>query len=364
MAIPASNRKVVLITGVNGYIASVLGQLLLTNGYTVRGTTRRVASTEPLLNGPWAAYKDRVQIYEVPDMTVDGAFDEAVKGVDGIFHTASPIDFTIDTYDKMAIPAVRGSQNLLESALKAGPQLTSVVVTSSVAAIVDPPPVPEFVFTEAHFASVALNEALKDKEEGKSSPAPVLYAASKTAADRAVFAFKNERKPSFAISTINPSIVIGPPVFLPSSGAKLNTTLKPLFEMLSGDLKTIPPITGSGGFVDVRDVVKMHVWAYENSSKADGERYIVCGGFGAPQAAADLLREKYRGTKIGEKITLGNPGEGYLGYDKETGKVNEVLWLPGSMRLDGSKAEKAMGFEYITLPQSINDTADVLEALL
>lgn len=80
MAVTKSNGKTVLVTGINGYIASVIGQLLLSKGYTVRGTTRRAASVEPLLKGAYAEYRDRVRIYEVPNMSVDGAFDEAAKG--------------------------------------------------------------------------------------------------------------------------------------------------------------------------------------------------------------------------------------------------------------------------------------------
>ena len=80
MSLPDSNGQTLLITGINGYIASVLGALILSKGYFLRGTTRRAASAEPLLTGPYAAYKDRIKIFEVPDMTVDGAFDEAAKG--------------------------------------------------------------------------------------------------------------------------------------------------------------------------------------------------------------------------------------------------------------------------------------------
>lgn len=87
MAIPSSNNKTVLITGINGYIASVLGSHLLQAGYSIRGTTRRISSAEPLLKGPYAPYIDRVKIYEVPDMTVSGAFDEAVKGKSQLPHS-------------------------------------------------------------------------------------------------------------------------------------------------------------------------------------------------------------------------------------------------------------------------------------
>jgi GDP-D-mannose dehydratase len=80
MSLPLSNGKTILITGINGYIASVLGALVLSKGYSLRGTSRRLASTETLLTGPYAKYKERVRIFEVPDMTLDGAFDEAAKG--------------------------------------------------------------------------------------------------------------------------------------------------------------------------------------------------------------------------------------------------------------------------------------------
>ena len=89
MTLPSSNGKTVLITGINGYIASVLGQYLLTKGYSIRGTARSKRTTEPLLEGPYAPYLERIRIYEVPDMTVDGAFDEAVKG---LYRTDHPRD--------------------------------------------------------------------------------------------------------------------------------------------------------------------------------------------------------------------------------------------------------------------------------
>ncbi|RFU30552.1 hypothetical protein B7463_g5794, partial [Scytalidium lignicola] len=365
MSVPASNGKTVLITGINGYIASVLGQLLLTKGYHLRGTTRRAASAEPLLSGPYAAYRDRVKIYEVPDMTVDGAFDEASKGVHGIFHTASPISFSLDSYEMMIIPAVKGTETILNSALKAGPQLSSVVVTSSVAAVTNyPTPIPDYVFNESNFASIALETAERDRAEGKKTPSGLLYTASKTAAEKALWKFKDEHKPPFAITAINPAVVTGPPVFLPSNPSGLNETLRPVYAVFSGTTSTIPHNIGSGGYVDVRDVAKAHVWAFEHSDVANGERFITCQGFGPGQAIADVLREKYEGTKIGEKITKGEPGKGYEGYNKDTGKVDYVRWVKGAVQVDGGKTERTMGIKYIDFPQSIVDTAKVLEALL
>jgi nucleoside-diphosphate-sugar epimerase len=71
------------------------------------------------------------------------------------------------------------------------------------------------VFTEAEFASVYLDIEIKKKIEGVKTAGNVLYVASKTAAERAVWKFRDEHKPAFAISTINPSVVVGPPIILP-----------------------------------------------------------------------------------------------------------------------------------------------------
>ena len=93
----------------------------------------------------------------------------------------------------MVIPAVRGAETILASALKAGPQLTSVVITSSTIAVVDPHE-GEYVFTEKDYATFALEKALKEKEAGVQTPAGVLYGASKTSSDRAVWKFREDHK--------------------------------------------------------------------------------------------------------------------------------------------------------------------------
>ncbi|KFZ19518.1 hypothetical protein V501_00629 [Pseudogymnoascus sp. VKM F-4519 (FW-2642)] len=364
MALPASNGKTILITGINGYIASVLGQLLLSKGYSIRGTTRRTVASDPLLKGPYALYKERIQIYEVPDMTSTGAFDEAAKGVHGIFHVASPVSFVLDSYEATVVPAMRGTETVLKAASKAGPQLSSVVVTSSVAAVTNYPVKAGYIFTEKDFAHVALDIATENKAEGIKTPAGILYSASKTAAERTVWKYREEHKPPFAISTVNPSVVIGPPIIMPDSGSKLNETLLPIYKILSGSVSEMPAQIGGGAYVDVRDVAKVHLWAFENSEKANGERYIAATSYGPPQGVADILRYKYRGTKIAEKIIVGNPGEGYIGYNKETGEVSQPDYLPESPRPSAKKAQESIGLTWIPFKQSVIETAGVLEALL
>jgi nucleoside-diphosphate-sugar epimerase len=233
-----------------------------------------------------------------------------------------------------------------------------------VVSVVDPTDDPNHVYTEEQFASAGLNRAIADRDAGCPTPGGPMYVASKTAAERAVWAFRDAHKPSFAITTINPSVVVGPPVFLPATGAQLNETILPIFNILSGIAETIPPNIGSGSFVDVRDVAYIHTWAFEHPEVADGERYIACEGFGPLQGAADILRWKYKGTEIEGKITVGEPGTGYVGFNAETGEVKIVEYLPSKPKISGEKVARTMGLRYISYPKSVEETADVLKALL
>lgn len=72
--------KIILVTGINGYLASNIGMAVLQRGYRLRGTVRAADRASQLMNGPWEEYASRIEIVEVPDICADSAFDEAVKG--------------------------------------------------------------------------------------------------------------------------------------------------------------------------------------------------------------------------------------------------------------------------------------------
>ena len=85
--------------------------------------------------------------------------------------------------------------------MKAGPQLTSVVVTSSVAAVTNPKE-GSYTFTEADFASASLDRATEEREEGVQTPVGILYSASKTAAERAVWKFRDGHRVRYLATTL------------------------------------------------------------------------------------------------------------------------------------------------------------------
>jgi nucleoside-diphosphate-sugar epimerase len=76
-----SDKGTVLISGVNGYIASRTAESFLKAGYSVRGTVRSLKSGKAL-EDVLSEYTSsgKFKLVEVPDITVDGAFDKAVEG--------------------------------------------------------------------------------------------------------------------------------------------------------------------------------------------------------------------------------------------------------------------------------------------
>lgn len=77
------NGKIVLITGASGFIGSHLTATFLENGYSVRAAVRSQASASKVFNAN-RRYIDRLSVCVVPDITVNGAYDTAVSGVDGV----------------------------------------------------------------------------------------------------------------------------------------------------------------------------------------------------------------------------------------------------------------------------------------
>jgi nucleoside-diphosphate-sugar epimerase len=77
-------NRLVLITGVNGYIAAHTAAAFLQAGYAVRGTVRaRTPALISTLNSTLSPYHDgtRFEVVEVPDISIPNAFDRAVDGI-------------------------------------------------------------------------------------------------------------------------------------------------------------------------------------------------------------------------------------------------------------------------------------------
>lgn len=160
---------------------------------------------------------------EVPAYIQEDAFDEVVKGVDAIEHTASPFHFNVSDPQELIRPAVAGTTSVLQSALKFGTSVKRVVVLSSTAAIqtvgLDHPK----VFTEADWNEAAIKEI---ETKGKDANPVDAYMASKTLAERAAWTWyeKNKSSISWDLVTLNPPYVFGPIIHECKGVESLNTS--------------------------------------------------------------------------------------------------------------------------------------------
>ncbi|KAF9482945.1 D-lactaldehyde dehydrogenase [Pholiota conissans] len=267
----------VLVSGANGYIAMWIVRTLLERGYSVRGTVRNEVKAEFMkayFSG--LGFGDNFETVVVDDIEKEGAFDEAVKGVDAIEHTASPFHPRAKTADEFIQPAVRGTLGMLASALKNGSQLKRVVVTSSCAAVMMPPPSPK-VFTEKDW-NLEAPKAIE--EQGDKAPPMTIYRASKTLAERSAWDFveKHKSEIKWDLSVINPPFVFGPPIHDVNSISSLNTSVQLWIDMVTSTTpKSAQALLDSNAWVDVRDVALAHVLALEVDA-AGGERVVVAEG--------------------------------------------------------------------------------------
>ncbi|KAJ6595873.1 D-lactaldehyde dehydrogenase [Mycena vulgaris] len=341
----------VLVSGANGFIAVWVLQTLLEKGYSVRGTVRsasKAAHLDGLFKGK---YPGKWEWVVVADITKEGAFDEAVKSVDGILHMASPFSYEITSPEEAIQPAVGGTVGILKSATKTGTGIKRIVVTSSIAAILElgDMSVPH-MFTEENWNNQA--PALVAAEGAKAGPL-VIYCASKALAEKAAWDYYKENKPkiSWDLTTLNPSFVLGPILHEVGSAEALNQSaldwyhavLTPKsFGMSDEQLASEPPAS----YADVRDVASAHVLALEKEA-AGGKRFLVSRSFYVYQDWLDVVQD----------ILPSIPG------DIPASRIAE---LPKGVRgagkaavqalaFDGRKAERVLGISYRSMEETAED---------
>ncbi|KAG8702659.1 methylglyoxal reductase (NADPH-dependent) gre2 [Ceratobasidium sp. 395] len=318
----------VLVTGASGFIAIWVCKAFLEAGYTVRGTVRSASKGNYLVD---LLKSDKFSYVIVEDIAKDGAFDEAVKGVDAVAHTASPFHFEADDPQELIEPAVKGTVGILKSIEKNAPGVQRVVVTSSVAAVMDSSKPNGTVFTEENWNTFSTKQV---EEKGKAAAGGDKYRASKTLAEKAAWAEVESKKPKWDLATINPPMVFGPILQQVDDPANLNTSVAMLYKIIhvkEGETPKETLLQPNMNFVDVRDVALAHLRALE-VPEAGGQRFIVAGGTLCWQDALDVLPPPH---------PRGTPGAG-------KSLTHNIF--------DASKARKVLGINFKGLEESVKDT--------
>ncbi|KUI58655.1 NADPH-dependent methylglyoxal reductase GRE2 [Cytospora mali] len=336
----------VLLTGGSGFIAAHILELLLANGHQVVTTVRSQDKAQGIHKAHSSLGKDRLETVIVPDIAQPGAFDEVVKtpGIEVVLHTASPFHFNVTDPQKDLIdPAVIGTTGILKAIAKSAPGVKRVVVTSSFAAIIDAAKAtdPNTTFTEKSWNPVTIDDIHRD--------APTAYRASKKLAEKAAWDFVNDKSNGvkFDLVTVNPPMVFGPVVHHLASLSSINTSNERLVALVQGKWKaddTIPE-TGVSHWVDVRDVAKAHVLAFEKPELA-GHRLFTTAGFFSNKAIVDTVRKNF--PELKDKL----PSEEAKGGDYAP--EDKVF------KYDNSETTRLLGFEWRPLDKTVVDTVNSL----
>ena len=230
------------VTGSTGLLGNSLVRTLVERGHRVKALARSRRKAAEQFAGL------DVEVVE-GDMSNVPAFQEALRGIDVLFHTAA---YFRDSYkggrhwDELYRVNVEGTEALLAAAYEVG--VRRMIHTSS-GGVLDGPP-----------------GGLIDETMGRSESDANDYFRSKILTDRSIDVFL-ERHPDFDATFVLPGFMFGPGDLGPTSSGQL---------VLDFVRKKVPGIVpGTFSVVDARDVAACSIAAAERGRR--GERYLCAG---------------------------------------------------------------------------------------
>ncbi|AOW01386.1 YALI0B08052p [Yarrowia lipolytica CLIB122] len=320
----------ILVTGATGFIAGQVIADLLNHGHKVLGTVRQLSKASKLQEAfPEAHKSGKLTFATLSDVRSQDelkAIFASHPEIAVVMHTASPFFYNSeDVVKDLLEPALEGTRSVLQVTQDAGHNVHKVVLTSSVASMLDPfrNKDPSYVATEATWNPVTWDQA------AESNNAELAYVASKTFAEQEAWKFVESTKPRFSLTTVNPAAVFGP--HATKIDPKALNTSSDVINSLALDTK---PGDTPGDFaflwVDVRNVARAHTLAID--SKLDDKRLLLCNGKFAAQDLVDILNKNF--SDIRGTIAEGTPGNGprvaaqYFNYDNSnTRQLLDLQWI-------------------------------------
>jgi len=308
-----TSKVKVCVTGGGGFIAShIIQQLLEKGSYTVVATVRdpyNMTKYGHLLNLPGAENLTLIKA----DLLDQGSFTEAFRGCVCIFHTASPFFVPSNEKNKALYKkesfmpqALGGTLNVLRSAEKET-SVRCVIVCASTANIYCRTGLPDdHVYTEEDWSN---REALLENKEW--------YALSKVEAELAAIEFA--KKAHFRLAVMHPTLVWGPVL-----SSRLGQSSTALLGYMDGSRTAYA--VGNKAIVDVRDVARAHILAFEDS-KVTGRLMLI----GAAPTWKELCLHLRNNVGFGDKVPMkqSNAPSGFS--------------VPTFVKFDNSKAVKLIG---------------------
>ncbi len=250
-----------LITGATGYIGKHVVRRALGEGHQVRASLRSRAREAELR----AAVGDGdLEIVEL-DLTKDDGWADAMSGIEGLLHTASPVPVGSDaSADAIIGAAVNGTRRAIENAAREG--VRRVVVTSSTAAIFGCNRPDDHIFGPDDWTDPDL--------EGVGA-----YAKSKTLAELLAREI-SAATPGMSLATVNPGFVFGAPL-----DRHWASSVVLIDRLLKGKDPMLPRLSFPS--ISVHDVAEAHLRAL---SARDGARIVASDRTFWLSEIADIVR--------------------------------------------------------------------------
>lgn len=266
------SRELNLITGASGHLGLRTVLDALKANYHVRAAVRSQAKADAILAAPSIAALapgSALSFAIVPDISAPNAFDDAVKDVNAIIHTASPLAVGEDYERDIIEPAIKGTMAIL-SAAKKTPTVRRVVMTSSIVAVM---PWADFFAVEAERVYTA--DDTTPSPSGPYGHPFEAYAASKVQSLSLTNEFLKREKPHFDVVNVMPGFFIGKNELITEAKDMMSGTNSVAFAMIMGRKNDF---ASPGTQVHVNDVAKVHVLSLSKDVRGNQNFGIQSGG--------------------------------------------------------------------------------------
>jgi nucleoside-diphosphate-sugar epimerase len=321
----------ILVTGGAGLVGNELIQQMLASGKQVRA----IYNKTPLQSFSSA----NLQLVQCNILDVV-ALEEAMKDIEQVYHCAAVVTFNPQKKQEMFKINIEGTANVVNAALDAG--IKKMVHVSSVAAL----------------GRIRTNESITELMNWSEETSNSAYGQSKYLAEMEVWRGIAE---GLDAVMINPTIILG--------GGNWNDGSTKIFQSVYNEFPWYTE--GTGGFVDVKDVVKAMIQLMESNISA--ERFIINAENKSYKEVFDLIAKGFNKKPPHKKV---NKFLSALVWRLEAIKSrftgNEPLLTKETARtamakvkFDNSKLFKFLpGFVYTALEQTITSTCNELQQKL
>lgn len=326
----------VFVSGATGYIAQYVVIYLLEKGYEVIGSVRSKEKGERLAG---QLENKSFKYVLIPDIGAKGAFDGVLTTHPEItifIHTASPFHYSTNEIEKdLMLPAIHGTQNALLAVKTLGSNIKRFVLTSSY--------VSNCSFLDDNSSNVTVDETSWNQITWEESLENAFngYYGSKKFAEQAAWDFMKKEDPPFSLTCVNPSLVLGPQAFDLYAKGTVNTSAEMVNEILKLNVDSpIPKIKGP--CIDVRDVAKAHLAAFENENTKN-QRLIISYERFTSQGILDIVRETL--PDLRSSLPIGTPG-GQIEASRNT------------CIIDNSRTKTLLGYNFIPLKKTVTESIE------